>query len=173
MPERAGFDEFVEARAAALHRSAYLLTGSWQSGEDLVQSALAVTWSHWRTVRDPGAAEAYTRRVMVRLASAGWRRKWRGEIPTAELPDSAGVIDDYANADRRSMLQAALRRLPARQRAVVVLRFYDDMTEAQAAEAMRCPVGTVKSLTSRALARLRELGVSAADDEETEAVVGR
>jgi RNA polymerase sigma-70 factor (sigma-E family) len=172
MAERLGFDEFVLARASALHRSAYLLTGNWATAEDLVQSALAVTWSHWRTLRDPGAAEAYTRRVMVRLASAGWRRKWRAEIPTADLPEGSSY-DPYAESDRRSMMHSALRRLPARQRAVIVLRYYDDMSEQQTAEALGCPVGTVKSLTFRALARLRELGVGASDDEESEAVVAR
>ena len=146
------FAEFVAARQRALLRGAWLLTGDWASAEDLVQTALVRSWPHWRRLPDEHAAEAYVRRVMLNTYSSWWRRRWRGETPTADLPDRAAPGDD---TDLRAALVASLRLLPKRQRAVVVLRFFDDLTEANAAEALGCSVGTVKSQTAKALATLR------------------
>ncbi|HEX8004353.1 MAG TPA: SigE family RNA polymerase sigma factor [Mycobacteriales bacterium] len=146
------FAEFVAARQRALLRAGWLLTGDWASAEDLVQTALVRTWPHWHRLPDADRAEAYVRRVMFTTYASWWRRRWRGETPTADLPDRAAGA---ADTDLRAALVAAVLRLPRRQRAVVVLRFLDDLTEARAAEVLGCSVGTVKSQTAKALATLR------------------
>ncbi|HET6818133.1 MAG TPA: SigE family RNA polymerase sigma factor [Mycobacteriales bacterium] len=151
---RVPFDEFVAARGQALHRTAYLLTGDWALAEDLLQTALARAYPRWdRIVGDD--PEGYLRRILVNTWSSWWRRKWRGEVPTDEMRD-APTNDEYVAADRRDAVRMALARLPRRQRAVVVLRFHEDMTEAQVAAALGISVGTVKSQTAKALAKLRE-----------------
>jgi RNA polymerase sigma-70 factor (sigma-E family) len=147
------FADFVVARGQALQRTAYLFTGDWLLAEDLLQTALARAYPRWdRIVRDD--PEAYVRRVIVNTWSSWWRRKWRGETPTGQLPDRVGS-DPYAEADRRDAVRRALARLPLRQRAVVVLRFHEDMSEAQVAAILGISVGTVKSQASKALAKLR------------------
>lgn len=151
--EPEGFRAFVEARSSALLRSGWLLTGDWMSAEDLVQTALAAAWPRWGSVRH--APEPYVRKIMVNTFLRWRQRRWNGETPTASLPDRA-YGDVFAQVDSRAALTAALDRLPPKQRAVVVLRFFADMTEAQTAEAMGCSVGAVKSHASKALARLRE-----------------
>jgi RNA polymerase sigma-70 factor (sigma-E family) len=151
---RAGFAEFVGARGQALQRTAYLLTNDWALAEDLVQTALARAYPRWgRIVRDD--PEAYVRRIVVNTWSSWWRRRWRGEVPTQELPEHAAA-DVFAASDRRDALRVALERLPRRQRAIVVLRYHEDMSEAQVAHALGISVGTVKSQASRALAKLRD-----------------
>lgn len=147
-----GFEEFVATRQRGLLRAAWLLTGDWAAAEDLVQTALVRAWPHWRRLDDEPAAEAYVRRVMLNAYLSARRRRWRGETPTADLPEQPAPA---ADADLRGALVDAVRRLPRRQRAVVVLRFFDDLTEAQAASVLGCSVGTVKSQTSKALAGLR------------------
>ena len=147
-----GFSEFVATRQRGLLRAAWLLTGDWAAAEDLVQTALVRAWPHWRRLTDEAAAEAYVRRVMLNSYLSARRRRWRGETPTAALPERPAPESD---ADLRGALVDAVRRLPRRQRAVVVLRFFDDLTEAQAASVLGCSVGTVKSQTSKALAGLR------------------
>lgn len=154
--DREAFDALVDARSTALLRTAYLLTGDWGTAEDLLQTALVKTWFRWHQVRDTDAAEAYVRTVMTRTFATWWRRRWRGEVPTAVLPDGPGV-DPYDDVVRRHSLRAALLELPPRQRAIVVLRFYEDMSEARVAEVLGCSVGTVKSTVSRTLVRLRGL----------------
>jgi RNA polymerase sigma factor (sigma-70 family) len=167
-----GFVDFVVARGPALHRTAVLLTRQEQSAEDLLQIALAKAWRSWGRI--DGNHEAYVRRIIVNEFASSWRRRWRGEVPTAELPelscDNHGSTVDHVGqggrgdgdhgdpADAVSMRQsllAALATLPPRQRAVVVLRFFHDYTEAATAEAMGTSVGTVKSQTFKALAALR------------------
>jgi RNA polymerase sigma-70 factor (sigma-E family) len=156
MDRYAGFREFVVARGGALSRSAYLLTGDHQLAEDLLQTALARTAVHWLRIADSDP-EAYVRRAMVNLRTSWWRkRRYAVEVPTAELP-AVAVPDGAETVTRRLALAAALAKLPPRQRALVVLRFFEDLTEAQAAEALGCSIGTVKSQTHRALARLRSL----------------
>jgi RNA polymerase sigma-70 factor (sigma-E family) len=150
-----GFDEWVAATAPRLHRTAFLLVGDWALAQDLVQHACASTWSRWSSVESP---EAYARSVMARTASAWWRRKWRGEVPTDVLPEA--VADPWGEVDSRDAVARALRLLPPKQRAVVVLRFFDDLSEADAATALGWPLGTVKSTTSRALAALRATDLS-------------
>ncbi|WP_407344267.1 SigE family RNA polymerase sigma factor [Pengzhenrongella phosphoraccumulans] len=147
------FRGFVVDRQRALLRTAWLLTGNWSAAEDLVQAALIRAWPHWERVGGGVAAYAYVRQVMVNL-SIDWRhRRWRGEVPTEHLPDvmrAAGT-----DLDLQQVLVGAVRALPPRQRAVVVLRYFDDLSEIDTAAAMGCTVGTVKSQTSKALATLR------------------
>ena len=147
------FAAFVHGRGAALQRTAYLLTGDWALAEDLLQTALAKSYLAWGRIRhdDP---EGYVRKVLANTHASWWRRKWRGEAPTEVLPDSPGH-DGTARVDDAVPLAAALRRLPPKQRAVIVLRFHEDLTEAQTAQALGISVGTVKSQTSKALATLR------------------
>jgi RNA polymerase sigma-70 factor (sigma-E family) len=151
---RIAFADFVGTRGQALQRTAYLLTGDWAGAEDLLQAALARVYPRWDGIErdDP---DAYVRRVLVNTWASWWRRKWRGEQPTERLPESAGA-DPYVEADRRDAVRRALGRLPHRQRAVVVLRFHEDMTEAQVANVLGISVGTVKSQTAKALAKLRD-----------------
>lgn len=163
---REAFERFVATRSQALLRSAYLMTGDAQSAEDLLQTALVKMIPRWSRLRDPQAAEAYVRRVMLSTYLKWWRRRWRGEVPTAVLPD-APAPDDYGAVDARDGLRRALASLAPRQRAMVVLRFYEDLSEERVAELLGCSVGTVKATTSRALAKLRASGL--ADDPEASA----
>jgi RNA polymerase sigma-70 factor (sigma-E family) len=146
------FAAFVNSRGPALQRTAYLLTGDWGLAEDLLQTALAKSYLAWNRIRheDP---EGYVRKVLTNTHATWWRRKWRGETPTAELPERAHAD---SGADDRLALAAALARLPRRQRAVVVLRFHEDLTETAVAQALGISVGTVKSQTAKALAKLRD-----------------
>ena len=148
------FEEFVAGRGQALQRFGYALTGDWAAAEDLLQTALARAYPRWSRIQrdDP---EGYVRKIMVNTWSSWWRRRWRGEVPTGNLPDSAGP-DGYASVDSRQALRSALAKLPPRQRAVVVLRYRQDLSEAQVADLLGVSVGTVKSQAAKALAALRE-----------------
>ena len=156
LAEPDGFRDFVEARSSALLRSGWLLTGDWPSAEDLVQTALAAAWPHWSSLRRQDAPELYVRKIMVNTFLRWRRRRWNGEIATGRLPEMRAYGDAFAQIDARQALIAALDRLPPRQRAVVVLRYFADQTEAQTAAAMGCSVGAVKAHASKALARLRD-----------------
>lgn len=147
-----GFETFVAAAGGRLHATAFLLTRDHGLAEDLVQTALARSWRAWRRVH--GDPEPYVRRVMVNAFVSSRRRRWWGEQPTEHLPDAAGR-DEYAEVDRRLGVAELLGRLPARQRAVVVLRYVEDLPEREVADLLGCSVGTVKSQASRALAALR------------------
>jgi RNA polymerase sigma-70 factor (sigma-E family) len=149
-----GFRDFVASRSPALVRSAWLLTGDETAAQDLVQIALAKTWTRWDRIRQD-APEAYVRRVMVSTFLTWKRRKWHGEVTVATLPDRMLGRDVFADVDLRRSLTDALRGLPRRQRAVVVLRYFEDLTEAQTADALGCSIGTIKSQTAKALAKLR------------------
>lgn len=156
MGEPAGFREFVDALSAELLRTAYLLTGDWHLAEDLVQTALAKALPRWPRIVRRDAPEVYVRRILV-TTFLSWRtRRWNGEVPTERLPDSNSP-DVEAASDARITLLAAIRTLPRRQRAVIALRFFDDLTEARTAEVLGCSVGTVKSQTARALVHLRKV----------------
>lgn len=152
MPE--GFAEFVATRTFALQATAWLLTGDQGRAEDLVQEALARAWQAWPRIRAADLAEPYVRKVMVNLNVSWWRRRWRAESPQAVLPEALGP-DSCGQVDVRDAVARALAVLPARQRAVLVLRYFEDWTEAQTAAALGCSVGTVKSQAHRAIARLR------------------
>ena len=154
--EAEGFAQFVEARRRALLRTAWLLTGDWALAEDLVQTALVRSWPRWERIWRRGDPEMYVRRVMVNTW-AGWRRRrWRAEHPSGAVPDSRAAGDLAAEAALRVAVRGALGSLSDRQRAVLVLRVFDDLSEAQVAEVLGCAVGTVKSTMARAVARLRE-----------------
>ena len=155
MPEPDGFGEFVAARSPALVRSAWLLTGDEADAHDLVQTALAKTWTRWPQVVRKDAPEAYVRKVMLSTLLTWRRRRWRGELTVEVLPEPTDAQDRFAEADLRHSVWAALQSLPPRQRAVVVLRYFDDLTEAQTADALGCSAGTVKSQSAKAVARLR------------------
>lgn len=148
--EHAEFDAFVRARLPGLLRFGRALTGCDEAGADLVQDALERTLLHWARLEQRDSPEAYVRRIMVNRNISVWR-KLRRERLTDVLPDP-GTEDRHADDE----LWAALQELPARQRTVVTLRYYEDMTEVQVAELMGCTVGTVKSQHSKALAKLRE-----------------
>lgn len=146
------FTELVHAAWPGLYRTAYLMLGDHQLAEDLAQTALAKTYASWRKVRDRAAAPAYARVVLANTAASWFRtRSWRNERPTETLPEH-GVEEDPT---ARTALLDALATLAPRQRAVVVLRYYDDLPVREVARALGITEGTVKSQTSDALTRLR------------------
>jgi RNA polymerase sigma-70 factor (sigma-E family) len=147
------FTEFVRGRSTALLRTAVLLAGGDRGhAEDLLQGVLERMYVRWDRIS--GAPEAYARRALVNAATNRWRgRRRRPELPLAE--DRPAPADGPAAVDLRDALVRALLTLPPRQRAVLVLRYFDDMTEADVADLLDCSVGTVKSQASRGLARLR------------------
>jgi RNA polymerase sigma-70 factor (sigma-E family) len=152
---REEFREYVAGRSPALLRTAYLLTGQRGDAEDLLQTALAKTYLAWDRIRDRESLDGYVRRVMVNTRTSWWRRRKVEEYPTDVLPDHGqrDASDDLALHDA---LWRALAELPKRQRAMVVLRYYEDLSEAETADALGVSVGTVKSTTSRALMKLRD-----------------
>jgi RNA polymerase sigma-70 factor (sigma-E family) len=153
------FGRFVAARCVSLCRTAYLLTGDWQAGEDLVQEALTRTYLRRRRLHSPAALEPYARKVLVTLYLTSRRRLWRSELPFARVPDravSSGMDDVVA----RNGLWPALMALSAQQRAVLVLRYFEDLTEAEIAQVLGCSPGAVKTHASRGLERLRKTAVT-------------
>ncbi|MFE9658388.1 SigE family RNA polymerase sigma factor [Micromonospora sp. NPDC006431] len=150
---------FVRARSHALVRSAYLLTGDQHLAEDLVQEALARTHRAWSRLHETGNAEAYARRIMYHLQVSVWRRRKVAEVLPGDLPDASDrrSHDDAESITQRMTVERALRSLSPRQRAVVVLRYFEDHTEAEAAEMLGVSVSTIKTQTARALEHLRKL----------------
>ena len=153
--QRLEFDDFVAARSSGLLRTAYLLTHDHALAEDLLQTALTKAWFAWSRIE--GRPEPYVRKVLVNTYASWWRRRWNGELATEELPEGRGHAgtDATAASDTGHDLWTAMGRLPRRQRAVVVLRYFEDLTEAETARLLGCSVGTVKSQASKALAKLR------------------
>jgi RNA polymerase sigma-70 factor (sigma-E family) len=151
---REAFDEYVRARGPRLVRTAYLFTGDRHVAEDVVQNALASMIVSWRRLRDVSNLDAYVYRSVVNAGRRWRRRRWTGEIPFEVLPEEEAE-DAPARFEGRTDMIAALRGLPPRQRAVLVLRYYADLSEAETAEILGCSVGTVKSQSSRGLATLR------------------
>jgi RNA polymerase sigma-70 factor (sigma-E family) len=152
--DRSDYQAFVVSRWPRLLRLAYLLTQDWSSAEDLVQTALVKAWFAWPRIS--GDPEPYLRKIIINTHSSWWRRAWRTrEITSEAVPDRPGPDDTSAFVGERDLVWTVLGKLPYRQRTVVVLRFYEDLSEAQVAELMHCSVGTVKSQTSKALAKLR------------------
>lgn len=153
MKDPAGFRDFVTGGTRRHLRTAYLLTGNPADAEDLLQTALARLMRVWDRVAEQGSPDAYLRTVIVNAHASRWRRKWRGEVATAELPESP--YDPYPLSDERDRLQRALAALSKGERAVVVLRHVEDLPEAEVARLLGCSTGTVKSQASRGLAKLR------------------
>jgi RNA polymerase sigma-70 factor (sigma-E family) len=156
---REEFRDYVTGRSAALLRTAYLLTGNNSDAEDLLQTALAKTYLAWPRIRDRHAVDAYVRRTMVNARTSWWRRDRHltsvaHDEHLATMP--ATGRDPLADADLHDALWTALARLPRRQRAAVVLRYYEELSEAETAAALGVSVGTVKSTVARGLAKLRD-----------------
>jgi RNA polymerase sigma-70 factor (sigma-E family) len=151
---REAFRAYVAGRSPTLLRTAYLLTGNRADAEDLVQTALAKTYLAWDRIRDREALDGYVRRVLVTTQTSFWRRK-RPEALYDEVPERAGR-DQHADSDLHDALWTALARLSRKQRAAVVLRYYEDLSEVETARVLGVSVGTVKSTTSRALSLLRD-----------------
>ena len=149
------FRAFVTERWSALLRTAYLLTGDRGRAEDLVQSALVRTHRHWSKIQREGRSEAYVRKTMVNLNTDWWRRLGSREHAVESVPDASSAADAYAAFDLQDELWTALQKLPARMRAVLVLRYFEDLSEAETASILGCSLGTVKSQCSRGLGRLR------------------
>jgi RNA polymerase sigma-70 factor (sigma-E family) len=156
------FATFVAGRARSLRRTAYLLTGDWHAAEDLTQTMFIRLYGRWDGLARRDALDAYARKTLVRLYIDERRRKRSTEQVVADAPEGSGRLTDDETEARLDMLRA-LAALPARQRAVLVLRFWEDLDVATVAQLVGCPEGTVKSLTSRGLDALRaQLGVELA-----------
>jgi RNA polymerase sigma-70 factor (sigma-E family) len=148
------FSAWAATRVASLHRTAFLLCGDWHVAEDLVQEALSRTALHWRRIERIDQPDAYVRRILVNASSQRWRRRSNHEQPTGRVPD-LGQSDGTEARALRDELMTALAELPSGRRAAVVLRYFEELSEAETADALNCSIGTVKSQTSRALASLR------------------
>lgn len=160
----AAFERYVASRQHALLRTAVMLTGDHATGEDLLQTALSRLYLAWHRVQRNSSLDGYVRRIMVNEYTSWWRRAWRRRetsVDPAHLvraPRSGRGVDD--EVAERAAVWRVVQVLPPRQRAAVVLRYYEDLSEAETAEVLGCTVGTVKSSTHRALATLRaQLGV--------------
>jgi len=153
------FAAFVAARYRALVRTGLLLAGDRGHAEDLAQSALIRTYLAWSRLRDPENAEAYARRTLLRLALRARQRRWAGEVVSGRLPDLPEGEAHTAGGDLALDVQRALAALPMSQRAVLVLRYLDDQTEAETARLLGISTGTVKSRAARGLAKLRQAGL--------------
>ncbi|MGW0764670.1 SigE family RNA polymerase sigma factor [Streptomyces sp. NPDC002676] len=155
------FQSFMVGRWPRLMRTAFLLTGEQHAAEDLVQSTLERVFAAWRKVGSADDPEAYVRRVMINMHARKHRRKLKEFLAPKDdsglLHEVADTGDRIAQADDRSALLKALAQLPVRQREAVVLRYWEDLTETQAAEAMGCSVGTVKSNAAKGIAKLRAI----------------
>jgi RNA polymerase sigma-70 factor (sigma-E family) len=150
------FSDYVRARASALLRTAYLITGSTADAEDLLQSTLAKVYLAWPRIRDKGAVDSYVRRTMVNTHTSRWRLRRVHEYPSDILPEPVSEDERFGQHDLHDAIWSALARLSKRQRATVILRYYLDLSEAEAAATLGVSVGTVKSTLHRALAKLRE-----------------
>lgn len=156
-----GFNSFVAASSAGLMRAAWLLTGDERMAEDLLQTALATAWRRWARVSAADNPVYYVQRVLINTYLSWWRRRWRHEYPTGRLPESPDrsasdqVVDHAAGVVQRDAIRRALAKLSRQQRAVVVLRYVEDLSVAQTADALGCSQNTVKVQASRALAVLR------------------
>ncbi|WP_166348501.1 SigE family RNA polymerase sigma factor [Phytoactinopolyspora limicola] len=163
------FAEFVNTRRAHLRRVAYLICGDWHLAEDLVQTALVKLYIAWRRIQRDGAEEAYARRIIVRAHLDEKRRPWRRERAGLDGLDVA--VPGTSTLEDTDILVTALKALPERQRATVVLRHWYGLSVEETAADMKCSVGTVKSQTARAMASLRE--TLSADDFEGSHTDGR
>ena len=150
------FGEFMRNRASLLHQSAYLLCGDWHLAHDLVQDTLVKAYQHWPRVRQADSPDAYVRRILLNEVRGGWRRRERA-VPVSRFPEGGEPVAPDATEDvvRRAGLRQALLALPLRQRATIILRYLEGMSERETAAVLGCSEGTVKSQSARALATLR------------------
>jgi RNA polymerase sigma-70 factor (sigma-E family) len=152
------YREFVASRHTTLFRVAMLLTGHRQDAEDLLQTALTKLAVHWTRVGRSASVDAYVRKILYHQQISRWRsRRYRSEHVTADPPDTGAVGDLAHDSALRVTLATVLGQLTRRQRAVIVLRYFEDLPEAEVAQILGCGVGTVRSQTHRSLARLRVL----------------
>ena len=152
------FDHFVRRRSSAMLKAAWVLTGGdWALAEDLVQTTLGEVWRRWARVSVMEAPEAYAHKTMVNTFLRWRGRRWTGEIASAELPELAADTGGFHRVDSRESLRRALGELTPRQRAVIMLRYFEDRSEADTAAIMGCSVGTVKSQAAKAIDRLRHV----------------
>jgi RNA polymerase sigma-70 factor (sigma-E family) len=151
-----GFAQFVAARGRALQRTAWLLTGDWGIAEDLVQTALVRAWPRWERIHRRDQPELYVRKIILNTWLSWRQTKWRNEQATEHLPDGVVHGDMEGEITVRLAVRNALQSLTHRQRAVVVLRIFDDLPERQVADLLNCAVGTIKSTLSQALDKLCE-----------------
>ena len=165
------FTAFVRARGHALTRTAFLLSGDQALAEDTVQAALARAYVRWSRVRRADSPEAYVRRMVVNQHISSWRARRHHEVAQADVPDSV-LADPTQQVATRLVLHQAVRRLPAKQRAAVVLRYYEDLPDAEIADILGCSAATVRSQISRALATIRSHGtlLDQSDDSDHERV---
>ena len=162
----ADFSAYMAARQPALYRTAYLLAGDHATAEDLLQNAFAKLYLSWDKIRDRGALDGYVRRIMVNENTSLWRRAWkRREHSSDSLPDR-GAVDTYDDG-MGGELWSFVQTLPPRQRSVIVLRYYEQLSEAEIADVLGVSVGTVKSQASRALAALRARAPHALHPDES------
>ncbi|HET6154684.1 MAG TPA: SigE family RNA polymerase sigma factor [Marmoricola sp.] len=155
-PGAADFESWMSARQHRLLRTAYLLTGDVHAAEDLTQTALAKVYLAWDRVSAAQSVDAYARKILINEHTSAWRRLWRhrevvSDTRSHDVPVPAAEYDGVSDA-----LWEAVRSLPERQRAVVVLRYYEQLSERETAEALAVSVGTIKSQSSRALDTLRD-----------------
>jgi RNA polymerase sigma-70 factor (sigma-E family) len=165
-PHVAEVEGFLAERGERLLRTAIVLAGSRDAGEDLLQTSLERPFRNWRKISDN--PEGYLLRTLAHLAADGWRRngRWRVRLGLLRATDAGYLPDDTGHVDLRDQLVRLLVQLPSRQRTAIVLRYWEELSEAETAEVMHCSVGTVKSSTSRGLNRLRELsGIDYASQE--------
>jgi RNA polymerase sigma-70 factor (sigma-E family) len=160
MDDYDSFREFMSARQQALMRTAYLLTGDIHLAEDLMQSVLLKVAGHWPRLVRRGSPEAYIRKALLNQYIS-WQRRKRPELSSSDPPERGHEHDE--RTINRLVLRQALAKLTPRQRAVIVLRFYEDLTERETADLLDCSLGTVKSQTHHALGRLRMLAPELAD----------
>ncbi len=165
----ADLEAFLDERGDHLLRTAVLLAGSREAGEDLLQAALERLLRHWRAV--VGDPEGYLRRTLYNLAADGWRRQraWQRRLTLLRGGASSAAADAVAQVDERDALIRLLGQLPPRQRAVIVARYWEQLSETETAQALGCSPGTVKSAASRGLRRLRELSGEDIDAESVPA----
>ena len=152
-----GFVAFARRRGPHHLRTAVLLTGDWHTAEDLMQTCLAKLYRVWHRLDTGVDPDSYLRRMLVNTQRSWWRARWRQEAPVEVVPDRAVEGDGEERQALADTVRRALAALPSRQRAVLVLRYFEDLPEAQVADLLGCSVGTVKTHTSRAIRRLREL----------------
>jgi RNA polymerase sigma-70 factor (sigma-E family) len=155
MSDEQDFGRLVAGHSRALLRAGWLMTGDWSLAEDLVQTSLEATWHHWPTIVRRDAPEVYVRRVMVSTWLRWRRRRWSSEVPEGRVPDVTLVDDKHERTDVRLIVLTALNSLSPRQRAVLILRYFDDLTEAETAAALGCSAGSVKAHATRAMTKLR------------------
>ena len=156
MPDTEAYREFVSVRMDQWRRTAYLLCGDWHTADDLVSTALVKLLRHWKRIASMDNPEAYVRRMLLRAWLDERRRPWRREHSRAELPEQVADADPSRAVDHLAVL-GLLAQLPARRRAVLVLRYFCDLSVEDTADVLGCSTGTVKSQTARALDTLRGL----------------